>query len=674
MLHHFVTVLFFLLAMFPALRGQSFLDVTETAGIDAVAIDPVIMAGGVVWFDYNNDFYPDLLLINGQAPLRLYRNDWDGTFTDVSEQSGLLSVANAMGAVTEDLDGDGFKDLFITTFAGEPNVLLKNKGDGAFENISAAAGITHIAFSSSATVGDPDGDGDPDIYVANYLNGTEATDGGQPNFLYRNDGDFRFTEVAEELGLADVGCGLGATFTDVNSDGRQDLYVANDFGYLVLANEMFLNEADGFEAKATRNGSAATINAMGIAKGDYDNDGDPDLYVTNIRENPLFNNVDNGSFFNYVSNRAGVDLPELTSWGTSFTDFNLNGLLDLVVANGQVAEAENGPEPMTLFRNEGDGGFTDVSTESLISNAQLIGRGLAVADYDLDGLPDVAVNAVQKEVNGPEKARLLHNTTSVESGHWLAVATPFGTQRLELHIGGQTLYRETDGGSSYLSHSAGPVHFGATTSTAIDSLVVHFGNEKKTFLDLPWDQLIAVDQNGNWNGILHTTTVRCAVEPGDPVISSSLVTDAEGKESLLIERIVTEAYIRQPTEVVELVEGDVYRGLARTQDAVLVDTLASSAGCPVLQPISIRILPLANDRHLFPNPVADDLNILLKTAGGAVEVDVLSSSGALVLRKYQELGENGRRASISLAPLPTGYYLIRLVHGGVTSYHKVIRH
>lgn len=668
----FATIFFCLLATFKTLHGQNFRDVSEVSGINTSAVDPVLMAGGVVWFDYNNDFYPDLLFVNGEAPLRLYRNDWDGTFTDVSENSGLLSVANAMGAVTEDLDGDGYKDIFITTFAGEPNVLLRNKGDGAFENISVSAGISHIAYSSSATIGDPDGDGDPDIYVANYLNGMEASDGGQPNFLYRNDGDFRFTEVASRLGLADAGCGLGATFTDVNLDGRQDLYVANDFGYLILANEMFINETDGFKARATRNGSAATINAMGIAKGDYDNDGDPDLYITNIRGNPLFKNVDEGNFFSYASAQAGVDLPELTSWGTSFTDFNLDGLLDLVVANGQVAEVVNGPEPTTLFLNEGDGGFVDISEASGMEEVKLIGRGLAVADYDLDGLPDVAMNAVQEEVNGVERARLLHNT-SAGNGHWLAVSTPFGALRLELYAGGETLFRETDGGSSYLSHSAVPVYFGSITSSDIDSLVVHFQDVRSVFHDVPWDQLIAVNQDGSWQGITHISTVRCAAEPAAPLISSSMVTDADGKETLLIERLVTEVYTRRPVDVVELMQGDVYRGLARTRDTMLVDTLTSDTGCPVLQPVAIRITPANEELRLYPNPVVDDLTVLLNTGGGSLEVDIFSVSGRLIHQRLYDLGESSRRVTVSLKQLPPGGYLIRLSHNGQITHHKLIR-
>ncbi|MEM9261869.1 MAG: VCBS repeat-containing protein, partial [Bacteroidota bacterium] len=326
------------------------------------------------------------------------------------------------------------------------------------------------SYGASATAGDFDGDGDLDIYVANYLIGEEAVDGGEPNFFYLNEGNLTFREVAVNYGLDDNGCGLGATFTDLNQDGLLDIYLANDFGYLVEPNEYFRNDGASFERLAERSGSAATINGMGIAKGDYDNDGDEDLYITNIRENPLFENTNGGAFFSYKSFQAGVALPELTSWGTSFTDFDLDGWLDLVVANGQVAEVDNLGEPQTYFRNTGVGGFIDASVTAKIGAITMMGRGLAVADFDLDGYPDVAINAVQPTgtaVN-EERAVLLRNEATTD-GIWLAVEAPPSALKFSLYAGDQVWHREADGGSSYLAHSAVPVHFGApTTSGAID--------------------------------------------------------------------------------------------------------------------------------------------------------------------------------------------------------------
>ncbi|MEM9929861.1 MAG: VCBS repeat-containing protein, partial [Bacteroidota bacterium] len=318
----FKTMVMLLCVPLGLLRAQSFSDVSLQAGIDAKAVDPVLMGGGVVWLDYNEDFYPDLLFLNGALPVKLYRNNWDGTFTDVTESTRLTGVVNTMGAVVADFDGDGHQDLFFTTFADGPCQLFRNTGAGRFQDVSQAVGITQAAYGASVAVGDPDNDGDLDIYVANYLAGPSPQDGGQANFFYQNDGTGTFTEVAAALGINDAGCGLGVIFSDLNQDGREDLYLANDFGYLVQANELYQNTPQGYRATAMQDGSAATINAMGIAKGDYDNDGDTDLYITNIRENPLFESVDNASFFNYASFQAGVDLPELTSWGTSFTDFD----------------------------------------------------------------------------------------------------------------------------------------------------------------------------------------------------------------------------------------------------------------------------------------------------------------------------------------------------------------
>ncbi|SEQ06668.1 FG-GAP-like repeat-containing protein [Neolewinella agarilytica] len=651
------------------LSGQSFQDVSEALEIHAAALDAKLMAGGVVWFDYNGDRYPDLLFVNGDLPAKLYRNDWNGKFTDVTESAGLLGTAGTMGAVSADFDVDGHQDLFFTTLAGTPNRLFRNNGAGRFTDVSLSVGISHSAYSASASVGDPDNDGDPDIYVANYLAGEEPMDGGQPNFFYRNDGSGNFEEVAAVLGIDNNGCGLGATFTDINSDGREDLYVANDYGYLVQANELFRNEGGTYRATANEDGSAATINAMGIAKGDYDNDGDQDLYITNIRENPLFENVGDGDFFRYVAIPAGVALPELTSWGTAFADFDLDGLLDLVVANGQVAETENDAEPMAYFKNEGDGTFRSIPG---IQEVSLMGRGLAVADYDLDGLQDVAVNAVSPVANGPERARLLRNTSSA-AGRWLAVESPFSARRMELHAGGKTLYREKDGGSSYLSHSSGPLHFGMETIEEIDSLVVHFNDGSRlSYYDLAWGNLVGVEQEGNWYSVRHSSETICANEAAEPVVSQIRVREDTGAETLLISRTETVAYTTEPLKVVEIYSGEEYQGVAHTQDAMIVDTIASASACPVLQPIDIRILPEVEALTMYPNPAGRDIVIALTEAVSAIKLELFTITGQLAHSQDIEFEESLRSLPVTLPKLPAGEYLCRLTHQEEITIHKLI--
>jgi len=658
------------LAATGGLTAQRFKEVNAEAGIENHAVDPDIIAGGVAWLDYNSDRYPDLLMTNGLRAVRLYRNNWDGTFTDVTETASLLGQSDVMGVVCADFDGDGLTDLFFTTSRGQTCRLLRNTGEGEFRDVTVEAGVTHTSYGASATVGDIDGDGDPDVYVTNYLAGPEAQDGGQPNFLYRNDGDFRFTEIAAAVGLDDAGCGLGATFADLDNDGRQDIYVANDYGYLIEPNEYFRNLFPRFERRAESSGSAATINGMGVARGDYDNDGDVDIYVTNIRENPLFENTEGGAFFRFQSIQAGVALPELTSWGATFADFNLDGYEDLVVTNGEVAEVDNAAQPMSYFRNNGDGSFTDASATGGMTDLITMGRGLAVADYNLDGRPDVAVNAVRKAENGTDPALLIRNDGTT-AGHWLAVETPPGATRLSLHAGGNTWLREVDGGSSYLSHAAVPVHFGAPAGTTnIDSITVSYAHQPDVVhRGMPWDALIGLRGAGEWYRIAHAATSTCAATPGAPVVTTEWSGD---NATLLIRRSATEAFPRLDPVTVEVEEGEVFRGLARTRDAVLVDTIAGNGSCPTLQPVELRVRDRAAGRAIYPNPLTGDvLTVRPDQPGGEATIELFDQAGALIFRTGQSV--TGRTFNLSLNDLPTGGYVCRLTHRGTVSHHKLIR-
>ncbi|TXF87927.1 T9SS type A sorting domain-containing protein [Neolewinella aurantiaca] len=673
----FLTVILIgVLAATSALPAQNFSEVSAAAGIDGQATDPVLMSGGVVWFDYNNDRYPDLLFLNGLQPTRLFRNNWNGSFTDVSESTGVLSITGTMGAVSADFNNDGFADLFITTMDGTPNVLLENTGGNTFRNVSVTAGITDVAYSASAATGDYDGDGDLDIYVSNYMAGTVPADGGQLNFMYRNDGNFSFTEVATALQLDDPGCGLGVTFSDLNDDGRPDLYLANDFGYAIEPNEYFQNDFPSFSRKADRNGTAATINAMGIAKGDYDNDGDLDLYVTNIRENPLFTNTGGGLFFNFSSYFAGVALPELTSWGTSFTDFDLDGHLDLIVANGQVAELNNEPEAQRYYHNNGDGSFADQSAPSGVGAVVKMARGLAVADYDLDGYPDVAINSVQTGSGGNETtAGLLHNEGG-ETGKWLALETPGNTLKLTLFAGEESWLREVDGGSGYLSHSAVPVHFGAPASSApIDSVVVTFTSQTaQTYTGIAWNQLTGIRSDGSWYLIDHTSRTECSPEAAEPELRYNWQTNTSDQEILLIERTEKLPFTVLEEQIVELTSGEVYRDLARTQDAVLVDTIAGQGLCPVLQPIRIRVYEAADQPIVYPNPLrSDELQLQLPTGEGDLQVKLLTSSGRIVYKDQLLVSADQRSITLPLPGISRGVYILRLDFAGKLTHHKVVR-
>lgn len=676
MTHYSAMLLLCFLTAFSALFGQNFRAVSETAGIEGSAIDQALMAGGVAWIDYNNDRYPDLLLTNGKAATRLFRNNWDGTFTDVSERSGLFNVAGTMGVVSGDFDNDGFTDLLISTMRGTTDRLFKNNGEGRFIDVSQNAGITGISYGASVATGDYDGDGDLDIYVTNYLKSVSPEGGGLPNLFYRNDGNFKFSEVAESLQLDDRGCGLGAAFSDFNNDGRMDLYVANDYGYAVEPNAYFQNDFPAFSHKAERNGTAATINAMGIAKGDYDNDGDIDLYVTNIRENPLFQNDGEGSFFSFRSFQAGVALPELTSWGTSFTDFDLDGHQDLIVANGQVAESVNRPEAQRYFHNNGDGTFSDASVPSGIGAVVMMGRGLAVADYDLDGYPDLAINAVQPDRMGTEKAALLHNDGG-GTGRWLAIEAPVNALKLTLYAGTHVWHREVDGGSGYLSHSAGPVHFGApSTSNPPDSLVVSFTDRPtQTFTGLNWNRLTGIRADGSWYLIGHEVNTQCGAVGSGPAVEAQWGNAPSGHELLTLTRTETLMYPVLEPQVVELSAGEVYLGMARTQDAILVDTIAGEGPCPTLQPVHLKVLPAIGQPLVYPNPlISGQLKVQLPPGGSdRLELELWTSSGTLIAKYTRPIAADQRVVLFELPLISAGAYLLRLEFSGEITHHKLIR-
>jgi len=670
---YFRLVLYCTLATFSALHGQSFREVSAAAGIETTAVDPLLMAGGVAWLDYNNDRFPDLIFTNGLEATRLFRNNWDGTFTDVSTSSGLLNLAGTMGVVSGDFDSDGFVDLFFTTMAGTANRLLRNNGTGGFEDVSRYADITEASYSASATTSDYDGDGDLDVYVTNYLAGATPREGGLPNFLYRNDGEAGFTEVAVSLALDDAGCGLGAIFSDFNNDGRSDLYVTNDYGYAVEPNAYFRNGYPSFTNEAFDNGTAATVNAMGIAKGDYDNDDDQDIYVTNIRDNLLFTNSDAGDFFSFSSVFAGVALPELTGWGAAFTDFDLDGNLDLFVANGQVAGTINEAEPQTYFRNNGDGTFTDASESSGVGEVIKMARGLAVADYDLDGFPDVAINTVQPDFSGAEQMGLLHNEGGA-GGKWLAIEVPVNALRVTLYSGGRQWLREVDGGSSYLSHSAGPIHFGVPDlGFTIDSLVVSFTNlPGATYTGLPWDRLVGIRPDGSWYEVAHERETQCGALLTDPVVESRWNTDAEGKEFLRLRRSQTIPYRKLAGQSVSLTAGEVFRGLARTQDAVLVDTVAGEGPCPDLQPIHLRVRAEVDRPLVYPNPISSgQLRVGLPGGDESVSLELYAVSGAKIWGHHQSVTTDQRTVSCSVSYLPNGIYLLRVTYAGKKTHHKL---
>jgi hypothetical protein len=508
---------------------------------------PEDMGSGAAWGDYDNDGDADLFLVNESGPLSaspeeanasparpaLYRNDGDGTFTDITDSAGLGMRSCGMGAAWGDYDDDGDLDLVVTSL-GDVR-LYRNDGDGSFTDVSDPAGITgFVGFWSGASWADYDRDGDLDLYVCGYVQYrydeelaqktsrqyttvvpytlNPSAYGPERNLLFRNEGA-RFREVAEEAGVDNrAGRSLSASWCDFDGDGWPDLYVAND----ISDNTMYWNRGDGRFLDISHPAWVADYRgAMGLGIGDWDNDGDFDLFVTHwiAQENALYSNQKGTIAERESEPMHFIDQADLhglgqvaldfIGWGTDFFDYDNDGRLDLFVVNGSTFQMDDDPDRLVPMRNQlfwnagPDEGFFEVGEVSGGSFAvENVGRGAAFADFDRDGDVDVAVT-----VNGAP-ARLLRNDGGNAKG-WLRVvlrgagergaASPWKTTRfatgavVSVTTGTTRQIREVGGGSSYLSQSPpGEVHFGLGEAARVDLLEVHWPDgTKQSFRDIP---------------------------------------------------------------------------------------------------------------------------------------------------------------------------------------------
>jgi len=512
-------------------------DVATEVGLDfhhgafrfEVTADPVaMMGGGVCWLDYDGDGWLDLYLVNSYSELDV--GDWErrggglprsalfrnvgGRFVDVSRGSGANLLLRANGCVAADLDVDGDTDLFVT--AAGYDALLWNDGDGTFTEGAVEAGIASFGWHTGAAVGDVDGNGRPDLFVAGYTDlnapipgsaaGFPTTHQGVSDRLYLNEaapnGTSRFREVGARIGLDDrAEHGLGAVFIDVDRDGRLDLYVANDAD----PNRLYLNisrpTALGFTfvERARRDGVDDPNAGMGIAAADYDDDGRGDLYVTNShRQLPAVFRGASGERLFTDARPAFADAfdTRLAGWGTSWVDLDNDGALELVSVNGAipVLDLRRDAQRVQVLANASDtdeARFADVGGGIGLSElGSLNGRGLAAADYDNDGDVDVAVNSIGGSV-------VLLETTGA-TGNWLGVEfdppVP-GTVVIAALEDGRRLVRTLTTGSSYLSSEDPRLHFGLGEATLIERLVVAYPNGTKQRLeDVAGNRLITVSR------------------------------------------------------------------------------------------------------------------------------------------------------------------------------------
>lgn len=501
--------------------GVRFTDITEQAGITFKHVSTPekryiveSMSGGVAFIDYDNDGYLDIYFVNSltidlvklkeKTKSALYRNRGDGTFADVTEKAGVGDIGWGMGAAVGDYNNDGFQDIYVTCVG--PNRLLKNNGDGTFTDATQKAGVSDPRWSAGAAFVDYDADGWLDLFVSNYVSfdfdnlpefgkdktcqfkGLAVQCGprglpGDGDSLYRNNGDGTFADVTKKAGASDPNgyYGMGVIASDFDEDGLVDIFVANDS----TPNFLYKNNGDGtFKEIGFLSGTALSENggaqgSMGVTVADYDHDGRLDLFVTNFDDeyNTLYRNDGNNSFtdVSYKAKIAAVSLAYV-GWGTKFFDYDNDGWADLFVANGHVyPQIKNFHQRNFVHRNNRDGTFTEVAEQLGAPFAEKrAGRGAVFGDVDNDGDVDIVVN------NLGGAPQLLRNDGG-NTGHAVLIKT-IGVKsnrdgvgaRVKVVSGDLIQKDEVRSGDSYISQSDLRLHFGLERRTKIDLIEIRW--------------------------------------------------------------------------------------------------------------------------------------------------------------------------------------------------------
>jgi enediyne biosynthesis protein E4 len=531
------------------ISSDAFVDVTQQLGVDfryhashtSKKYLLETMGAGVAVLDYDNDGRLDIYLVNG-APLsdptskgtipqktdpryrnRLYHQKLDGTFEDVTEKAGLEGAGYGMGVAVGDYDNDGYEDLYVTAYGG--NKLYHNNGNGTFTDVTERAGVAAGGWSTSAAWVDLDGDGFLDLVVLRYLDWDfddvwcgEHKEGYRaychPDFfkpisslVYHNNHDGTFTEVGQKIGLGRLGKGLGIAIADYDRDGHIDFFVANDS----MVEFLYHNKGDGtFEEVALPSEVAVDVDGrtyagMGVDFADYNNDGWPDIIVTDLANQryALYQNNGDGTF-TYASNTIGIGQMTMvhSGWGVRFFDYDNDGWKDLLIAQGHDLDTIelNYPnlhyrEPMLLARNTGHG-FVDVSAQSgTVFRQPWVARGMAIGDLDNDGRLDAVVTTNDGAVH------ILRNETATRN-HWLILKLvghksnrdAIGAEvKLVTNAGQQFATVSTAG--SYLSASDKRVHFGLGQDRIVQKIEIRWPSGiRQTLKDISADQVLQIDE------------------------------------------------------------------------------------------------------------------------------------------------------------------------------------
>ena len=506
----------------------------HTAGKSPEKYLPETTGAGCAFLDYDNDGWMDIYLVNSgkcdfynpTPPLRnaLYRNNRDGTFTDITEKAGVAAGGYGQGVAVGDYNGDGFPDLYVTQYGR--SILYHNNGDGTFTDVTEKAGVAAPGWSSSAVWFDYDNDGRLDLFVCQFVDFDKSKNlpcvtnhnkpgycvprlyNPMPSWLFHNNGDGTFTDVSESSGIRKhLGKAWGAVAADLNNDGKMDLFVAND----TTANFLYMNRGNGkFEEIAALAGvgfseTGRPRSGMGVDAADFNQDGWIDLFVANIdhEKYSLYQN-NHDETFDDQANATGVGTATrlMSGWGLKFFDYDNDGKLDLFLANGNPDDLIETlqpdvtyREPMLLFHSDGKT-LRNVSAESgPIFTRPLSARGLAIGDFNNDGAVDVLIS-----VN--DAAPLLLRNIAAEGNHWLGIKL-VGKKSNRDAIGARITYQAGDmkrirtkvGGGSFLSSHDPRIVLGLGNHTKIEWLEIKWPEPSgvtEKFTDLPVDKYITI--------------------------------------------------------------------------------------------------------------------------------------------------------------------------------------
>jgi len=510
----------------------------HTAGMSRMKYLPESSGAGCAFLDYDNDGWMDIYLVNSgkcdfynpPKPLRnaLYHNNRDGTFTDVTEKAGVAGGGYGMGVAVGDYNGDGLPDIYVTNYGR--NILYRNNGDGTFTDVTDKAGVGVSGWSTSAVWFDYDNDGRLDLFVCQFceFNKTMSCpvdpDGTRhyciprafrprPSWLFHNNGDGTFTDVSKETGIAgSLGKAWGAVATDLDNDGRMDLFVSND----TVGNFLFMNRGGKFEetgllSNVAYSATGGARSGMGVDAVDFNQDGWMDLFVANINEEifSLYRNNHDGTFEDVATPMGIGKLTRwMSGWGLKFFDYDNDGNEDLILANGfpdDMVDKESHyvtyKEPLLLFHRD-DSSFRNVSAEGGTAfQNRFASRGLAIGDFNNDGLVDVMIT-----VNDAAPLLLRNNTGT--GHHWLGVKLvghKCNTDAIGAHVryqaGDLIRHRMKSGGGSFLSSHDPRMVLGLGARQKIDWVEVKWPQPSgavERFTNLPVDRYVTlIEGEGN---------------------------------------------------------------------------------------------------------------------------------------------------------------------------------